>query len=131
MTISMWTHAHRTSHSKIMGIHLELVPPCCYKSLNSSRKAFHYMLEHCCGDLLPFSQKNSPHFNSSQRCSLGLKSGLCSGQSFFHTDLNKSFSIWTSLCAHGHCHSEKGMGLPQTVATKLEAQNRLECHCML
>ena len=33
--------------------------------------------------------------------------------------------VWTSL------HAETGNGLPQTVATKLEAQNRLECHCML
>ena len=34
----------------------------------------------------------------------------------FHTDLD---------------HAEAGNGLPQTVATKLEAQNCLECHCML
>ena len=27
MTKSMWTPAHRTSHSKIMGINMELVPP--------------------------------------------------------------------------------------------------------
>ena len=29
-----------------------------------------------------------------------------------------------ALCT-GHCHAETGKGLPQTVATKLEAQNRL------
>jgi hypothetical protein len=28
-----------------------------------------------------------------------------------------------------HCHAETGKGLPQTVATKLEEQNHLECHC--
>ena len=27
MTKSMWTPARRTSHSKIMGINMELVPP--------------------------------------------------------------------------------------------------------
>ena len=31
---------------------------CCYNSLHSSGKAFHEMLEHCCGDLLPFSHKS-------------------------------------------------------------------------
>lgn len=33
--------------------------------------------------------------------------------------------------AGGHCHAETGKGLPQTVATKLEAQNSLECHCIM
>ena len=28
-----------------------------------------------------------------------------------------------------HCHAETGKVLPQTVAKKLEAQSRLECHC--
>uniref|UniRef100_A0A8C8D1I7 Uncharacterized protein n=1 Tax=Oncorhynchus tshawytscha TaxID=74940 RepID=A0A8C8D1I7_ONCTS len=37
----------------------------------------------------------------------------------------------TTLCAHGNCHAETGKGLPQTVATKLGAQNCLECQCML
>ena len=69
-TKGMWIPAHRTSHSKIMGINMELVPLCCYNS-----------------------------------CPV--------------------------LCARGHCHAKIGMGLPQNVATKLEAQNRLECHCML
>jgi hypothetical protein len=41
MTKSMWTPAHRTSHFKIMGINMELVPLCCYNSLHSFRKAFH------------------------------------------------------------------------------------------
>jgi hypothetical protein len=54
----MWYAARRTSHSKIMGIYMELVPLCCPNSLHSSGKAFHQMLEHCCGDLLPFSHKS-------------------------------------------------------------------------
>ena len=36
MTNSMWTPARRTSHSKIMGINMELVPLCCYNSLHFS-----------------------------------------------------------------------------------------------
>ena len=34
----------------------------------------------------------------------------------------RTISVWTSLCARGHGHAETGKGLPQTVATKLEAQ---------
>ena len=33
-------------------------PTCYYNSLHSSGKDFHEMLEHCCGDLLPFSHKS-------------------------------------------------------------------------
>ena len=43
----------------------------------------------------------------------------------------QTISVWTSLCARGHCHSETGKGLPRTVATKFKAHNRLECYCML
>uniref|UniRef100_A0A674BLS9 Tr-type G domain-containing protein n=1 Tax=Salmo trutta TaxID=8032 RepID=A0A674BLS9_SALTR len=43
---------------------------------------------------------------------------------FFHTDFDK-------LSAQGYCQAETGKSLPQTFATKLEAQTRLECHCML
>jgi hypothetical protein len=43
----------------------------------------------------------------------------------------QTISVLTSLCALGHCHAETGKGLPQTIATKLEARNRLESHCML
>ena len=35
------------------------------------------------------------------------------------------------VCAQVNCHAETGKGLPQTVATKLKAQNHLECNCIL
>jgi hypothetical protein len=78
-------------------------PLCCYNSLHSSGKVFHYMLERCCGDLLPFSHKRivrsgtdvgllglacSRHSNSSQRCSMGLRSGLGAGQSSSFTPIS-------------------------------------------
>ncbi|KAK6314285.1 hypothetical protein J4Q44_G00157440 [Coregonus suidteri] len=78
-------------------------PLCCYNSLHSSGKAFHYMLEPCCRDLLQFSHKNkcevgtdvgrlglarSRRSNSSQRCSMGLRSGLCAGQSSSSTTIS-------------------------------------------
>ena len=71
-------------------------PLCCDNSQNSSGKAFHEMLEHCCGELLPFSHKSisvgqlglarSWRYNYSQRCSMG-----CRSVNFFHTDLDKPF----------------------------------------
>ena len=45
--------------------------------------------------------------------------------------LIQTISVWTSLCAGGHSHVETGKGLLENVATKLEAQNRLDCNCML
>jgi hypothetical protein len=39
----------------------------------------------------------------------------------------QTISVWTSLCAQGNCHAKTGHGLFQTVATKLEVQNRQEC----
>ena len=81
MTKIMWTPACPTSHSKIMGINMELVTPtplCCYNSLHS---------------------------------------------------FGKAFCMHLALCT-GHCRAETGKGLPQTIATTLEAQNHLECHCI-
>ena len=97
MAKGMWTAARRTSHCKIMGINMESV-------------------------LLPFSHKStdvgrlglarSLRSNSSQRCSTGLRSGLCGGQSSSstHTDLDNQFSVLTSLCERGHCQAETGKG---------------------
>jgi hypothetical protein len=62
---------------------------------------------------------------------MGLRSGLWAGQSSSSTQSRKTISVWTSLCARRHCHVETAKGLPQTVATKLEAQNCLECHSVL
>ena len=55
---------------------------------------------------------------------------LCRPVKLFHTDLNKPF-LYGPHFVHDHSNAETGKGLPQTVATKLEAQNLLECHCML
>jgi hypothetical protein len=56
---------------------------------------------------------------------------LCRGVKFFYTDFKQTISVWTSLCGWGHCHNETGKVLQHTFATRLETQNRLECHCML
>jgi hypothetical protein len=67
-------------------------------------------------------------FNLSQRCSMRLRSGLCAGQLSSSTPISTNhFCMDLALCT-GHCHVETGKGLPQTVATKLEVQNRLSLY---
>jgi hypothetical protein len=67
--------------------------------------------------------------NSPWRWSMGLRSGLFAGQSSSFTPLlTNHFRMHLALCT-GHCHDKTGKGLPQTVATKLEVQNRPECLC--
>ena len=108
------TRAHRTSHSTIMGIDMELVPPlCCNNSLHSSGKVFYYMSEHCCGTCFHSATRalvwsctgvgrlglaSSPRSNSSQRCLMGLRSGLCAGQSSSFTPISTNhFSMDLAL----------------------------------
>ena len=62
---------------------------------------------------------SSRRFNSFQRCSMVLRSGLCAGQS------RSSTPILTNHFCMDLVFS------PLTVATMLEAQNCLECPCML
>ena len=102
------------------------------------------MMEHCCRDLLPFSHKNisevghwcwairpRSYYNSLQRCLMRLRSGLCAGQSNSSTPISTNhFCMDLAWCA-GNCHVETGKGLLQTVATKMEAHNCLECQCMM
>jgi hypothetical protein len=57
----------------------------------------------------------SQRSNESQRCLMGVRSGLCRPAKFFHTDHRQTISAWTSICAQGYCHAETGKGLPQTV----------------
>ncbi|KAK6307892.1 hypothetical protein J4Q44_G00211630 [Coregonus suidteri] len=142
MDKSMWTPARRTSHSKIMGINMELVP--FFAAITASTllgrlftrcwniaagTCFHSAtraLVRSGTDVGRLGLAYSRRSNSSQRCSMGLRSGLCAGQASSSTLISTNHSVWTSLCAQGHCHAETGKGLPQTVATKLEAQNLLE-----
>ena len=65
----------------------------------------------------------SLHSNSSQRCSIRLRSGLCAGQSSSSTPNSLIMSLWTLLCALVHSHVGTGRGHPQTVPTKLGAWN--------
>ena len=84
------------------------------------------MLEHCCGDLLPFSLfralegvgtdvgrlglARSRCSNSSQRCLMGLKSGLCEGQSSSSTPISTNhFGMNHALCTGAlSCLNRKG-----------------------
>ena len=60
--------------------------------------------------------------NSSQRCSVGLRSELCAGQSSSSTPNSLSMSLWTLLCALVHS---------QTAPTKLGAWDCPKCLGML
>ena len=87
----------KTSHSKVMGINMELDPLC-----SSSLLGRHSMT----------------------RC-FNIAEGIC-----FHSATRALVRLGMH-CAQGPCHAETGNGQPQTVATKLEAQNHIELHCML
>jgi hypothetical protein len=84
MTKRLWTPAHRRSHSKMMGINMELVPPL----LLQQSPVFPNDFPPDVRTLLPFSHKIisevstdvgllglacSRHSNSFQRCSMGLQ----------------------------------------------------------
>ena len=62
---------------------------------------------------------------------MGLRSALCRPVKFFHTDLDKPFLYGPRFVHGGIVMLKQERAFPQTVATKLEAQNRLEYHCML
>uniref|UniRef100_A0A0E9UED4 Uncharacterized protein n=1 Tax=Anguilla anguilla TaxID=7936 RepID=A0A0E9UED4_ANGAN len=46
-----------------------------------------------------------------------------------HHSQQNHFCMDLAVCQEA-CIAETGKGLPQIVATKLEAQNHLECHCI-
>ena len=52
---------------------------------------------------------------------------LCSPVTFFHTDLDNPFLYGPRFVRGGIVMLKQEMD----IATKLEVQNRLECHCML
>ena len=134
MTKGIWTLARRTSHSKITGINMELVPPFAaitdYTLLGRlSTRSWDCNSATSISEVGQLGLACSLHSNSSQSCSMGLRSGLCPCQSSSSTPI--STNHFCMDLALGHCHAETGKGLPQTVATKLEAQNCLEYQCML
>ncbi len=57
---------------------------------------------------------------------LGSRSGICAGQSSSFTSIWENSSLWTWLCAWGHCHVDTAEGLPQTVSTMLSTK-----HCFV
>ena len=133
---------HRISFQKIMG--LELVPPFAAITVSTllerlSTRCWNISegtCFHSATRVLVRSHTNVGRLdlaccqrsNSSQMCLMGFRSVLCAGQSSSSTPIptNHFFNLCT-----GNCHAETGKGLPQTVSTKLEAENHLECHCML
>ena len=115
MTKSMWTTAHRTPHSKIMGINMELVPP--FAAITAStllRRLFTRYWNLATGtcfhsatrglmrsgtDVRQLDLARSWCSNSPQRCSMGLGSGLWTDQSSSSTPIStKHFCMDLALC---------------------------------
>ena len=135
------------SHSKIMGINMELVPPfaaitastllgmistrcwniaagTCLHSTTSISEVGHW-----CRAIRPGSQSA---FQFIPKSFDGVEvRALCRPVKFFHTNLNKPFLYGPRFVHCQHCHAETGKGFPQTVATNLEEQNCLESNCRL
>ena len=102
ITKRMWTPC-QTPHSKIMGINMEFVPPFAniiastFLGRLSTRcwniaagTCFHSAtraLVRSGTDVGRLGLARSQRSNSSQRCSMGLKSGICAGQSTSTTPL--------------------------------------------
>uniref|UniRef100_A0A0E9WIR9 Uncharacterized protein n=1 Tax=Anguilla anguilla TaxID=7936 RepID=A0A0E9WIR9_ANGAN len=60
---------------------------------------------------------------------MGLRSGLCAGQSKFSlTDFGKTISYGPRCVPGGIAKTKQEKGLPQNVG---QAQTRLECDCLL
>ena len=128
----IWTPARLTSHSKIMKWILTWSHLCCYNSSHSSGNSFHQMLEHCWGDLPPFSHRcisevgrwcwvlrpgSQSAFQFIPKVRLGWGQGSVQTSQVLPHKSWQTISVWTSLCARGHCHTETGKSLPKTVAT--------------
>ena len=113
----MWTPARPTSHSKIMGINMELIP---FAAITVSTLlgrlstrcwniaagiCFHSAtraLVRSGTDVGQLGLVRSRHSNSSQRCSMGLRSGLCRGQSSSSTPISTNhFCMDLALCLYG------------------------------
>ena len=105
-----------TSHSKIMGINMELVSPLLLQQLQLFWEGFPRdvgtllwgfasiqprALVRSGTDVGRLGLARSLHFNSSQRCSMGLRSGLCTCQSSYSTPIWTNHFCMTLLCARG------------------------------
>ena len=102
------------------------------------------MLEHCCGDLLPFSHKSiSEVVHRFWAIRSGLQSAfqfipqvfngvevraLSRPVKFFHTDFNKPFLYGPRFVHWGIVMLKQERALSKQLPQKVEAQNRLECH---
>ena len=115
MTKSMWTPACRTSHSRIMGINMDLVPPfaditastllgslstrCWNIAAGSCFNSATRALVRSGTDVVRLGLACSQRSNSSQRFSMGLRVGLCAGQSSSTTLISTNhFFMGLTLC---------------------------------
>lgn len=108
ITISIWTPQIGNGDIQIflpcVSVHLITEPGALICCLHSSEKTFHKILEPCCRDLFPFSERSvsevghwcwairsDPYDGDEVRA-------LCRSVRFFHSKLGKLFFIDLSLC---------------------------------
>ena len=137
ITKSMWTLARQTSHSKMMGINMGLVPP--FAAITaftllvrlSTRHFWNITVGPCfhsatralvrlATDVGRLGLTRSQRSNSSQRCSMGLRSGLCLGQSSSSTPISTNyFCMDIALCTRVlSCWNRKGPSPNKVGSTK-------------
>ena len=125
-----------TSHSKTMGINIELAPLCCYSSLQSSGKFFWVFPQSVYMGICDHSVRQTfvmLHEKAWLAINVPIdpKGGwgldITQAIGVLPHQTCQSMFLWTSLCAQGHSKAGTGKGLPLTTATKLKAYNGLKC----
>jgi len=143
MAKGQWTPDHYTymilwtSHSKTMGINMELDPPLRLWQLPLFWEGFPFDFGVCLWEFVLIQQKE--HFWVQElmldekawltigflippKCvQWGWGQGSVQANRVPPHQTRLTMCLWTLLCAQVHSHAGTAKGLPQTVATKLEA----------
>jgi hypothetical protein len=123
--------------------------PFSHKSIINQSIKFIYIAIFTSADVTKCCSETQPKTNNSKQCrcrsTVARKNSgapihpkgvevraLCRTVKFFHTHLDKPFLYGPRFVHDGAIVMLKQVkGLPQTAATKLDVQNRIESHCML
>ena len=125
MCKGLWTPARQKSPSKIMGINMELVPPFAAITASTllgrlSTRCWNIAAGTCihsatrvllvrfgATDVWCLARRQCS--NSSQRCSMGLRSGVCAGQSRSPTPILTNHFCMDNAWVHSQAETVKGL----------------------